>query len=109
MFLTIRNEINDNFISSMNVHTGFISIYRNSIITNCFVINQMIISPKGVDNISITLRFMFSLVFFQRREQQLIHAHTERFCISLDLLTLSLWDVDTDIIVMPFEVLRVRS
>ena len=35
-----QDEINDNFISSMNVHTGFISIYRNSIITNCFVINQ---------------------------------------------------------------------
>ena len=49
------------------------------------------------------------LVFFQSREQQLIHAHTLRFRISLDLLTLSLRDVDTDIIVMPFEVFRVRS
>ena len=31
---------------------------------------------------------MFSLVFFQRREQQLIHAHTLRLRISLDLFTL---------------------
>ena len=39
---------------------------------------------------------MSSFVFFQRREQQLIHAHTERFRISLDLLTLALRDIDTD-------------
>ena len=52
---------------------------------------------------------MVFFIFFQRREQQLIHAHTERFRISLDLLTLSLRNIDTDLIVMPFEVFRVRS
>ena len=51
---------------------------------------------------------MVFLILLQRREQQLIHAHTERFRISLDLLTLSLRYIDTDIIVMPFEVFRVR-
>ena len=52
---------------------------------------------------------MVFLILVQRREQQLIHAHTARFRISLDLLTLSLRNIDTDIIVMPFEVFRVRS
>ena len=52
---------------------------------------------------------MVFFIFFQSREQQLIHAHTLRLCISLDLLTLSLWHVQTDIIVMSFEVFRVRS
>ena len=52
---------------------------------------------------------MVFLILLQSREQQLIHAHTLRLRISLDLLTLSLRNIDTDIIVMPFEVLRVRS
>ena len=52
---------------------------------------------------------MVFLILLQSREQQLIHAHTLRLRISLDLFTLTLWDIDTDIIVMPFEVLRVRS
>ena len=52
---------------------------------------------------------MFILIFLQSREQQLIHTHTLRLRISLDLLTFTLRDVDTDIIVMPFEVFRVRS
>jgi len=52
---------------------------------------------------------MILFILLQRSEQQLIHAHTLRLRISLDLLTFSLRDVHTDIIVMPFEVLRVRS
>ena len=36
----------------------------------------------------ILLFGMINLVFFKSREQQLIHAHTERFRISLNLLTL---------------------
>ena len=52
---------------------------------------------------------MVFFIFFQSREQQLIHAHTLRLCISLDLLTLSLRHIQTNIIVMPFEVFRVRS
>ena len=51
---------------------------------------------------------MVFFIFLQRREQQLIYAHAQRLRISLDLLTLSLRDVDTDIIVMPFEVFGVR-
>lgn len=37
--------------------------------------------------IIILLFGMISLVFFKSCEKQLIHAHTERFRISLDLLT----------------------
>ena len=57
----------------------------------------------------LVLLLVSFLIFFQSREQELIHTHALRFRISLDLLTLSLWHVDTDIIVMPFEVFRVRS
>ena len=50
----------------------------------------------------ILLFGMISLVFFESCEQELIHAHTLRLSISLDLLTLSFRDVDTDMIVMPY-------
>lgn len=48
------------------------------------------------------------LIFFQCCQQQLIYAHTLRLGISFDLVTLTLRNVYTDIIVLLFEILRVR-
>lgn len=48
------------------------------------------------------------LIFFQCCQQQLIYAHTLRLGISFYLVTFALWDIHTDIIVLLFEILRVR-
>ena len=57
--------------------------------------------------IFFTLLWMILLVLLQSREQQLINTHALQLGIFFDFLTLTLWNIYTDIVVMPFEILGV--